>query len=273
MGKLTGPIVVPEGYITHSMIQAHAAAANHAVRAAISVVPLVTNVPGIAGKVYTLIGVEINARQTSATAMPSGGLVELTNDAVDWLPCELIFNTATVLGATTGHSNNSTVIPLNKPLPAGSNVIIFYTARNATVDICCVTLYYSTKPYSGPQTFSNNVDSAGFAAVAAFPAAIAIPIPASKGGKCIGFLAQVYGTVVTTVPIGGPIVAHNTSAAYEPTMFCTGSATCIVSGGGEILVSKVECQNDCPGNSTFTFDCTTLSANAQVYSVSVVWEA
>lgn len=268
-------INVPDGQIVHSKVHFTAAIADHSARAAINTTAAVINVPGRAGSIYTLLGVQILNQSTLTTTVNTGGLVELTNDGIDWLPTELLFNTSEILGAAGGASQNPTFIPLNKPLPAGSNITVYYTSRNAATDYLQVTLFWSWKQYSGPQTFSKSGYGTARTSVATFTSDISIAIPANKGGNTIGFLAQCYGVIVTVLSVGGKMAVHNTAAnpAYEPCEFLTPSLSCIASGGGESIVQKVDYAGDCPGNSTFTIDTTTISTNSQVFGACVVWEA
>jgi hypothetical protein len=271
---------VPDGFTMHSITQFTATIANHSARAAMAgyLAAALTQIPGIAGKIYTLVGIEFTVKSTLTTAVPTGGLFDFTNDGIDWLPFQFITNTSTVLGAAGGVSQSPCFIPMHKPLPAGSNVTCYYTSQNAATDWASTTLFWSTRewnPAGEAQTYSAYGLGTTRTSVGTFAADITIAIPANKGGDLVGFLAQIYGTIVTILSVGGNIVVHNTAAlvAYEPTMFVTGSYTCIASGGGEMLVTKVDWGGDCPGNSTFTFDTTTISTNSQTFGVCVVWEA
>jgi hypothetical protein len=279
---------VPDGYITHSKNLFTASIAAHNSRALLTgttggtVASGLLNIPGTAGKFYTLIGIIINNKSTLTTVVPTGGLLEVFNDAIDWVPLQLLFNSSTMLGAAGGVSQSPTFIPVNKPLPAGSNIYCYYTAQNAATDWLNASFVYSTKPYFqpngapyAPQTFVAYAYGTSRTSVATFASDGSIAIPANKGGNLVGFLFQIYGQVVTILSIGGTIVAHNAAAntAYEPSEFCVGSVTDIASGGGELQIMKVDFAGDCPGNSTFTFDFTTISTNTQQMGYCVIWEA
>lgn len=270
-------IDVPEGYVTHSLTQFTASIADHSSRAVMAGRGGLANVniPGIAGKMYSLIGIEITAKSTLTTLVPTGGLIEITNDAIDWIPFEAIFNASSGAGANVGAPQTPTFIPVNKPLPAGSNVQVFYTSRNSATDWVSVTLIYSTKPYSGAQTFIKTAYGTARSSVATFSADGTINIPANKGGNCIGFIGQCYGNVVTVLSTGGNVAVHNTAAniAWEPTEFVLGSNTSIGTGGSELPILKFDARGDAPGNSQFTFDYTTISTNSQTVGYAVVWEA
>jgi len=267
----------PEGYITHSVTQFTAAIADHSARAVMAGRGAVANVniPGMAGKMYTLIGVEVTIKSVLTTLVPTGGLIEINNDAIDWLPFQLITNTSSAAGANAGASQSPCFYPVNKPLPAGSNIQVFYTAQNAATDWASVTFFYSTKPYSGAQTFINTAYGTSRTTVATFQTDGTVNIPANKGGNVIGFLAQCYGDVVTILSTGGNIAVHNAAAnpSWEPTEFVVGSTTSIGTGGSELQLLKVDARGDAPGNSSFTFDVTTISTNAQIFGYGVVWEA
>jgi len=291
---------IPRGYITHSKNLFTASIAAHNARALLTgttggtVASGLLNIPGIAGKFYTLIGVIITCKSTLTTVVSTGGLVEIFNDAIDWVPFQCLFNTSEVLGAAGGVSQTPTFIPVNKPLPAGSNIYCYYTANNAATDWLDVSFVWSTEPYFNdgtiingdvngigpgmplrPQTFIAYAYGSARTSVGTFAADGSIAIPANKGGNIVGFCFQMYGVIVTILSTGGTIVAHNAAAntAYEPAEFCVGSQTCIASGGGELALMKVDYSGDCPGNSTFTFDFTTISTNSQIMGYMAVWEA
>lgn len=270
--KLSGPIEIPAGYITHSA-QCHSAAiADHSTRAQVGTA---INIPGIAGRMYTMIGVQVTIKSTATTVVNTGGLVEIENDAIDWKPFEFYPNMSSYVGANAGSPQSPTVIPCNKPLPAGSNVQVFYTALNAATDKAYITVIWSTKPYSGAQTFSEAGIGTAITQITVAAAHVTVNIPANKGGNCIGFLAQVYGVIETIVVGGGLVAVHNTAAntAWEPTEFVTGGLTSIGTGGGELLVLKWAAAGDCPGNSQFTFDYTPTDNQSQQLAVAAVWEA
>jgi len=271
-------IGIPAKYQTHSITQFTATIANHSARAAMAGRGAVANVniPGVAGKIYTLCGVEITVKSTLTTVVNTGGLFEVSNDAIDWIPFQFLTNTSEVLGAAGGVSQSPCFYECKKPLPAGSNITVYYTSLNAATDWASVTLFYSTKPYDGgAQTFQIAAYGSARTSVATFPADITLNIPANKGGNLVGFYVQQYGVIVTILSTGGLMAWHNTAAnvAYEPTEMVCGSITCIASGGGELPLTKVDFAGDCPGNSQFTCDTTTISTNSQVFGAVVVWEA
>jgi hypothetical protein len=276
-------VPIPAGSIMHSKNLFTASIANHSSRALLTgttggtVASGLLNIPGIAGFIYTLVGIEITVKSTLTTAVPTGGLFECFNDAIDWVPLQLLTNTSSLLGAAGGLSQSACFIPVQKPLPAGSNIYCYYTSQNAATDWACVSFMYSVNLWQPGfyQTFIAYAYGTSRSSVATFAADGSVAIPANKGGNLVGFLFQVYGTIVTILSVGGTIVVHNAAAnkAYEPSEFSVGSYTCIASGGGELLLQKVDFAGDCPGNSTFTFDFTTISTNAQQMGYEVVWEA
>lgn len=280
--------VVPKGYITHSKNLGTATIAAHNARGLLTltsggaVANGLLNIPGIAGKFYTLIGIIVTPKSTLTTVVPTGGLLEVFNDAIDWVPMQILFNSSMILGAAGGLAQTPTFIPVNKPLPAGSNIYAYYTSQNAATDWLDVSFVWSTKPYFdpqgkpyGPQTFIAYAYGTSRSSVATFAADGSVAIPANKGGNLIGFLFQCYAQPTTIISSGGAIIVHNAAAntAYEPTEFCVGSITCIASGGAELPVMKVDYAGDAPGNSTFTFDFTTISVDTQQMGYCVVWEA
>lgn len=282
VAKLTdSQFQVPEGCITHSLTQYTATIANHSTRAVMAGIGGATGlvqIPGVAGKIYTLYGLEITVKSTLTTVVSTGGLFEIFNDAIDWIPFQLLTNTSEVLGAAGGVPQSPAFIPVHKPLPSGSNITCFYTSLNAATDWASVTFFWSTREWAvggEAQTYSAYGYGTARTSVATFVGDITVAIPANKGGKVVGFLIQCYGVIVTILSTGGNIAVHNQAAlpSWEPYNMVTGSLTCIASGGGELMVTKIDTLGDAPGNSNFTFDTTTISTNSQVFGVCVVWEA
>ena len=271
-------ITVPPNYQTHMQNDCLAvvAFADHTVRARVGGANNVVNIPGKSGQVYTLHGVEIAIKVgVSLTGVQSGGLFELENDAVDWKPCEIYTNTS--------QSSSPGVIPLHptkislhKPLPAGSNVSVFYTASYAMTDMPIVTLIWSTEPWSGPQTFIKATVGAALTQITyAVNNLAGCVIPANKGGKLVGFIAQVQSVIlVTTVTQGGNIRIHNDSCdpTIVPCEFAVGGLNALVTGGGELLLERKAFSGDCPGNSTFFGDVQPTNATSTLFQLMVVWE-
>lgn len=272
MIELAGTIKVPQGFITHSKATNSASIADHSSRA---LVGSAINIPGIAGKVYTMIGIEICIKSTATTVVNTGGLVEVENDAIDWKPVEIYGNSSTYVGANAGSPQSPTVIPCNKPLPAGSNVSVYYTAFNAATDKCYVSIIWSTKPYSGPQTFFKANIGTAITQITEATTHCTTAIPANKGGNCIGFMAIAEGVIETIVVSGGLVKVHNSSSnvAWEPTEFAVGGVTSIGTGGAENRVLFWNALGDAPGNSSFTFDYTPTDNQSQQLAVVTVWEA
>ncbi len=276
-------VPIPAGYIMHSKNLFTASIANHSARGLLTgttggtIASGLLNIPGIAGKIYTLVGMEITVKSTLTTVVPTGGLFEVFNDAIDWIPCQLLTNTSSVLGAAGGVSQTACFYTIQKPLPAGSNIYCYYTSLNAATDWVCVSFMWSTNMWQPNyyQTFVAYAYGTSRTSVATFTSDGSVAIPANKGGNLVGFMFQLQPTIVTILSTGGTVVVHNAAAnmAYEPSEFSVGSLTDIASGGGELLLQKVDYAGDCPGNSTFTFDYTTISTNAQVMGYEVVWEA
>lgn len=269
-------IEVPDGYQTHRSNYALAvvAFADHTVRALLAA--RVENIEGRSGQVYTLHGVEINIKVgVSLTGVQSGGFFEFENDAVDWKPCEVYTNSSQA--STPGaFALTVTKYSLHKPLPAGSNVSVYYTAFYAMTDMPIVTLVWSTEPFSGLQTFIKADGGAALTQIVPAVGNIDVPIPANKGGKLIGFYAQYQGVIlVTTVTQGGIIVVRNDSCnpTITPCELVTNGLNALVTGAAECLISRFKFTGDCPGNSHFFGDVQPTNATSQLYYLMVVWEA
>jgi hypothetical protein len=268
-------IVLPDTYQAHGTNYSllTVAFADHTTRALLAAKAM--NIPGVSGKVYTLHGVEVTIKiGVSLTTVNSGGLFELENDAVDWKPCEFYVNTSN--SSTPGAMTVSpTKISLHKPLPAGSNISAYYTAYNAQTDMPCMTLVWSTQPFSGLQTFIKSGIGTALTQITAAAANVTIAIPANKGGNLVGFYSQVYGATTTTVTQGGLIVAKNPSCnpTIDPCEWAVGGLNFLVTGGAEHLLERRQFSGDCPGNSTFSFSYQPTNAASQQLALMVVWEA
>lgn len=271
--KLIGAIETSAPYQTHCDTALSASIADHSTRA---LVGSAINVPGRSGQIYTLIGVEITIKSTATTVVNAGGLVELENDAVDWKPLEIYPNMSTYVGANAGSPQSPTFIPLNKPLPAGSNISCYYTAYNAATDKAYITPIWSTKPWNnGAQTFIKSGLGTALTQITEAATNLTISIPANKGGQVVGFLAQVYGVIETIVVGGGAVRVHNGSAnpAWEPFRFGVGGVTSIGTGGAELAVLKFPAYGDAPGNSSFTFDYMPTDNQSQQLAIGVMWDS
>jgi hypothetical protein len=272
---------VPEGVQTHSQLIFSHAIANHATRAKIEDTTQLVGaaailVPGKKGMIYTLHGVEITVKSVLTTVVNNGGLFEFENDSIDWKPFELYPNVTTAVGANAGAPMSPAFIPCHKPLPAGSNVWVYYTAQNAAIDYAIVTLVYSTQLWdNGVQTFSKAGIGTAITQITKATSHVTITIPAGKGGKLLGFFTQVYGTIETIVVSGGFVQVHNqsTDPTIEPCEYSTGGVTSIGTGGAELKLTRIEAEGDVPGNSVFTFDFTPTDNQSQLLAIMVIWEA
>jgi hypothetical protein len=199
-------IDVPENYQTHKSNYSllTVAFADHTTRALLAAKTI--NIPGKSGMVYTLHGVEIMVKPaTMVSTNNSGGLFEFENDAVDLKPFEVYPNTSTILGTAVA-TLGMTKISCHKPLPAGSNVSVYYTAYATATDMPIVTLVWSTEPFSGSQTFIKSALGTSLTQITNATANASVAIPANKGGSLVGFYAQIYGVLETLVTSGGLIV-------------------------------------------------------------------
>ena len=271
--KMINLVEATPPYQSHSDYAFSASIADHSTRAQVG---SAINVAGRAGSIMTLVGIEICIKSTATTTVNTGGLVEVENDAIDWKPLEIYPNSSSYVGANAGGAQSPMFLPLHKPLPAGSNISVFYTAQNAATDKAYVTLFWTTKPWDArPQTFIKSGIGTALTQVTSATSHVSIVIPANKGGSVVGFLGQVYGTIETIVVSGGQVTVHNTSAqvAWEPFRFTLGGITSIGTGGGENLVCRVPAHGDAAGNGTFTFDYIPTDNQSQAAALGVVWEA
>lgn len=263
--------VLPSGFASHSHVTVNTSGA-HNTRAEVGTG---TYIEGAAGQIFTLEGVLIKISQTATAYSAAGGVVELTNDAVDWYPCHLITKTATALIASAANTQSTLFVPLNKPLPAGSNCHAYYTAQCAAADICEITYLWSTRPYSGKQTYAAYGAGGAFTTALNVAPNLSCAIPANKAGRGIAFQFQVFQS--GSGPSGGRVTVHNYSAdpTIDPTEFSLDGANLVaaVDATAEKDVQYVDWNFPCPGNSTFLFD-----VNAAAYAAStkvlagVIWE-
>lgn len=269
------PIIdVPDNYQTHRTNYGldTVAFADHSTRALLAAKTV--NIPGKSGQTYTLHGVEIVVfSATNVTTQNTGGLFEFENDAVDWKPFEVYPNVQTVLG-TGGFPHSITKISCHKPLPAGSNVTVYYTARAAGTDMPIVSLVWSTEPYNGDQTYIKSALGTSLTQITMATANATVAIPANKGGKLCGFYTQTYGVAETLVTSGGYVNVRNVSSnpTIDPCQFTWGGFSGITTAAGELLINRVPFIGDSPGNSSFIFDVQPQDNQATVLAVMVVWE-
>lgn len=267
-------IDIPQGFQTHmsnySLLTV--ALADHSTRALLAAKSI--NIPGKSGQVYTLHGIEITLKSVLTTVVNNGGLFEFENDAVDWKPFQMYPNYSTAVGANAGAPLSTTRYACNKPLPAGSNVSVYYTALNAATDMPIVTLIWSTKPFSGKETKIMSGIGTALTQITNAASNLTITIPANKGGKLLGFLAQAYGVIETIVVTGGLVVVRNKSCdpTIDPCEFALGGVSSIGTGGAESLLTRKQFIGDCPGNSAFLFDYQPTDNQSQQLAAMVVWE-
>lgn len=274
--SLIDPVIpLPELYPSHSLNYGLLvpALADHSARDRLAAKNIA--IPGPNGAVYTLHGVKIILKSTLTTTVCTGGLFEFENDSVDWKPFEVYPNTSSGAGANVGAALSETTIACNKPLPAGSNVTVYYTALNAAVDMPIVVLIYSEKPFSGRQTLIKSSIGAAITQITNAAGHCTITVPANKGGKLIGFYAQVYGTIETVVVGGGMVIVRNASCkpSLEPCEFTTGGLSTIGTGGGELLLTRHKHVGDAPANTTFTADYQPTDNQSQQLALMAVWES
>lgn len=277
-------VSIPTGYQTHSLTMMNTKA-DHSARAQVG---SSLNIPGMAGKIYTLTHVAITVRGRVSGACPIGGKVELECDALDWKPFEVPTNCLVApAGSASGCAPvSSLIVPCNKPLPQGSNVAIYYTAVSAATDLVEVTIFWSTAPYGGPQTFAKTqvLASASAAQVStaatAYADVLTVAIPANKGGYMVGYMIQDFvASSAVDMSAGGKIKIKNDSCdpTIDPTELPFASVevqSVALPGATEIEVQKYDANAYVPGNSYFNGTVTLReTSGCNQVALCVVWEA
>lgn len=232
-------------------------------------------VPGAAGLMFTLVAIEIVLKSTLTTVVNAGGLFEFENNSIDWKPLEIYPNLTTAAGANAGAAMSPTRIPVNVPLPAGSIVSVYYTALNAATDRPYVTLVWEERGFGGKQTFSDAAVGSALTQVTKASSHITITIPVKKGGKLLGIVTQVHGTIETIV-VGGGFVnvrGNGITPAVEPWQWETGGLTTIGTGGGEQKLEMHYNDVELGGGCSVIFDYTPVDNQSQALAVMVIWEA
>lgn len=253
----------------NSVIIAHAALADHSTRA--EVVSGGTEI-AVGGTIdYLEFQVNCGALDTD---VPTGGLVELTNGSIDWVPFEFYTQKGELL-TTTGYVQKPMRVYVNKTLPSGSKIHVYYTAHNAATDALMVLIHWKVGGGGGRQTFSlAGADTAkAFTAFTWERAAITLSIPAKKGGRAVLFQALTLDSPETAVMSGFVYALRCSSASWEPTEGVTEGITGKTTAAGLQMPTTLILDHPLPGNSKVYVDVMAPDNQSQGLLVSLLWEA
>lgn len=209
-------------------------------------------ITGKKGEQYVLTAIELQVFGTLTDQVDIGGLVELLNDAVTWTPFEFYTNMISCIG--TGSAVSKVLrIPVHKPLPAGSNVEVFYTPQNAASQKLAVVLVYEKKMKFNPSEETFALSDVGTAADCSggVEEHIDIEVPSMKGGIVRAVLVTVLGIMTTVKNTGGLLELKNVSAepSWEPFNIVTDVYTCVTEDGVLKEVQFIPCALELPDNS------------------------
>lgn len=231
-----------------------------------------------------LVGVEVTVIDyVLTTAQTVGGLVELTNDALDWTPFEFYTNSIVAVTSTsTGGANMKPfLMRCHKQIPSESTTTIFYTAADAGDQSLGVTLIWeTTMSYRGVQTYAKKSKGTEITQITAALVHNSVQIPAGKGAPKADDLTMnvkrlmwvVHGTLETIVQSGGLVQLHNDSSHWEPLEYWTSGASCIGAGAVEVDVEVKQVNLNAKSRSKVTLDFTPYDNQSQAINLVAVWE-
>lgn len=210
------------------------------------------SITGKKGEMYVLTAIELQVFGVLTTVVDIGGLVELLNDAVTWTPFEFYTHMQACLG-TGAVAAKPLRIPVHKPLPAGSDIDVYYTPQNAASQKLAVTLIYEKKLAfnAAKETFSLSDVGTAADCSGGVDKHIDIEVPSMKGGIVRAILVVVLGILTTVKNTGGLLELKNKSAdpSWEPFNIITPAYTCVTEDGVLKEVQFVPCTLELPDNS------------------------
>lgn len=253
-----------------SVVIMHSALADHSARA--EVVSGGTKVA--IGGVVDYVEFQVNCGALD-TDVPTGGLVEIENDSIDWKPFEFYTQKGELL-TTTGYVQKAMRVPVKKPLPNGSIIHVYYTAFNAATDCLMVTIHWKIGATTGVQTFSKaGADTAkAFTAFTWERGAIELAIPSgNKGGKAVLALISTLDSPETAVMSGFVAGLRCSAADWEPTEGVTEGITGKTTAAGVQMPNSIVLDHPLPAGSTVYVDVKAVDNQSQGLMISLLWEA
>lgn len=267
VGFLAVGMVKPSARM-NSVVIMHAALADHSSRAA--VVAAGTKISD--GGVIDYIEFQVNCGVVD-TDVPTGGLVELENDALDWRPFEFYTQKGELL-TTTGFVQKVMRIPVRKTLPSDSKIYVYYTAHNAATDCLMVTVHWIIGGSAGKQTFSISGKDTAFAATAFAwnDAVITLSIPSLKGGRAVLFQCLTLDSPETAVTSGYVVRLRCNKATWEPTEGVTEGITGKTTAAGCQMPHSIVLDHPLPANSDVFVDVKAVDNQSQGLLCNLLWE-
>jgi hypothetical protein len=216
--------------------------------------------------------VEVQVFTTLATTVYGGGLIELTNDSVDWSPFEFYTPRQELLG-TGGSRIKPLRIYCRKSLPSGSTIHAYYTADNAATGLLMISFHWKLGQTTSIQTYMKaGKGTAAAGTLNTWRDETTIAIPAAKGGRAVLALATPRGTIETVKTAGGKVGLKCDSASWEPTEFLTEGLTGLTTIAGEMQPNSIILDHPLPEKSTITVQFAPFDDQTQTIGVVIVWE-
>ena len=239
-------------------------------------------IPGKTGQMNTLVAIEAQAFGTLESAVVgAGGLVELENDGIDWIPLNFYteYNDAVTSTSSGAAEILTTKFKVNQKLPAGSIVSCYFTPIDNQSLKFSVTIHWIEGGPSGSLTYMKGGKGSAVTAATKASDHITIAVPSGKGGKLKAIWAVPIGIieVAGSAPWGAPggrVQMRNQSAdpSWDPTEFYTNSAEVLVAGAAHIYGKLNPVDLDLPGNSSAIADYTPMDDLTQYLSITLIWE-
>jgi len=253
-----------------SVVIAHSALADHSTRA--KVVSAGTDIA--IGGAIDYVEFQVNCGVVD-TDVPTGGLVELENNSLDWTPFEFYTQKGELL-TTTGFVQKTMRVYVSKTLPSNSKIIVYYTAHNAATDALLVTIHWILGAGASVETFSiSGADTAkAFTAFTWERAAITLEIPAgAKGGNAVLFMAQTLDSPETAVTSGFVFGLRCSAADWEPTEGVTEGITGKTTASGCQMPNTLILDHPLPPNSKVYVDVMAPDNQSQGLLCNLLWES
>jgi len=166
-------------------------------------------IPGKTGQMNTLVAIEAQAFGTLESAVVgAGGLVELENDGIDWIPLNFYteYNDAVTSTSSGAAEILTTKFKVNQKLPAGSIVSCYFTPIDNQSLKFSVTIHWIEGGPSGSLTYMKGGKGSAVTAATKASDHITIAVPSGKGGKL---------KAIWAVPIGIMEVAGTASSRLQ----------------------------------------------------------
>lgn len=251
-----------------SKVIMHTALADHSTRAEVG-----SGTKIAVGGVIDYLEFQVNCGVVD-TDVPTGGLVELENDSIDWKPFEFYTQKGELL-TTTGYIQKVMRVPVKKNLPSGSTIHVYYTAHNAATDALMVTIHWKVGGHTFVQTFSKaGADTAkAFTAFTEETKVITLSIPATKGGRAVLALIQTLDSPETAVTSGFKVGLRCDSASWEPTEGVTEGITGKTTASGCQMPWSIVLDHPLPDRSEVYVDVIAPDNQSQGLLISLLWES